>query len=353
MMPPDALHGWAPWTGQWCSFAISSLRRTRATYGFRARFDSGQLVAVRLEWVAGLTRDLGGGKRGDVMLLPRFEDGPHTGPPLAVPEDVVIQNERPDVRRPDDSDEVCEGPFRVFLRIMFGHVRHRAVHIQDRRLRIDEERELFLQRRADHVRRVDEDFAPLGDPCHDDVPEFIIVAVGHRRREEELRPAEVHLVFVPHLNLLRIGLQLADERARTFTLTPVDVELPVFQEGELAAENGRRRWIVMVEMVVADREDVRLLRGATDDLPQFLLSRPLGRMGTRVVPVRAKSDAWVQEDGDVRRLDERRHGSRAEAVRGERRNLHRITAWPHIYRETTDRISVAMAVAAAAGLAAS
>src|SRR2546428_500861 len=247
MIPPDALHGWAPWFGQWCSFAISSLRRTRATYGFRARFDSVQLVAVRFELVDRLAGELRRGQHRDLVLLPRLEDGPHTGPPLAVPEDVVIQNERPDVRRPDDSDE----------------------------------------------------------------------------------------------------------GARPFTLTRVDVELPVFQEGELAAENGRRRWIVMVEMVVADREDVRLLRGATDDLPQFLLSRPLGRMGKQVVPVRAKSDAWVQEDGDVRRLDERRHGSRAEAVRGERRNLHRITAWPHIYRGTTDRISVAMAVAAAAGLAAS
>src|SRR5207245_8786649 len=143
------------------------------------------------------------------------------------------------------------------------------------------------------------------------------------------------------------------DRARTRRLSPLDVELPVVQEGGVAAENGGRSGTVMVEMVVADREDVRLLRGATDDLPQFLLSRPLGRMGRQVVPVRAKSDAWVQEDGDVRRLDERRHGSRAEAVRGERRNLHRITAWPHIYRETTDRISVAMAVAAAPGLAAS
>src|SRR3989442_8206517 len=170
MMPPDALHGWAPWTGQWCSFAISSLRRTRATYGLGVGFDSGQLVAVRFEWVDRLPRDLGRGQHGDVMLLPRFEDGPHTGPPLAVPEDVVIQNERPDVRRPDDSDEVCEGPFRVFLRIMFGHVRHRAVHIQDRRLRIDEERELFLQRRGQSLPPTVAGFGPLGRPGPRDLP---------------------------------------------------------------------------------------------------------------------------------------------------------------------------------------
>src|SRR5439155_27296520 len=97
----------------------------------------------------------------------------------------------------------------------------------------------------------------------------------------------------------------------------------------------------------------RHLRGAPVDLQQFHLHRAHGRMMRQVVAVRAEPDARVQEDSDVRRLDQRRHGSRAEAVRGERRNLHRITAWPHIYRETTDRISVAMAVAAAAGLAAS
>src|SRR2546427_764310 len=257
MMPPDALHGWAPWTGQWCSFAISSLRRTRATYGFRARFDSVQRVAVRLELVDRFPRELGGGQDRDIVLPPRLEDRRHARTPFSVPENMVIEDERPDVRRPEDPDEVCEGPLRVFLRIMFGHVRHRAIHIQDRRLRVDQER-------------------------------------------------------------------------------------------ELPAEDGRRPRVVMVEMVMADREDVRLLRGAANHLPQFLLSRPLGRMGREVVPVRAESDARVQEDRDIRRLDERRHGSRAEAVRRKRRNLHRITACPHIYRETIDRISVAMAFAAAA-----
>src|SRR3989441_9787839 len=139
----------------------------------------------------------------------------------------------------------------------------------------------------------------------------------------------------------------------TYRPCPVLVELAVFQERELPAEDGRRPRVVMVEMVMADREDVRLLRGAANHLPQFLLSRSLGRMGREVVPVRAESDAGVQEDRDIRRLDERRHGPCAEAVRRKRRNLHRITAWPHIYREMIDRISVARAFAAAAGSAAS
>jgi len=34
----DALHGWAPQFGQWCSFAIRSSGTLRATYPFR---DSG------------------------------------------------------------------------------------------------------------------------------------------------------------------------------------------------------------------------------------------------------------------------------------------------------------------------
>src|SRR5207245_5945345 len=212
---------------------------------------------------------------------------------------------------------------------------------------------MFLQRWTDHVGRVDEDFAALRDSRHHDVPELVVIAVRHRGGEEELRPAEVHLVAVGHLDRLRIRLELADECSRTLPLTPVDMELAVLQEGELAAEDGRRRGVVMVEVEVAHREDVRLLRGLADDLPQFLLAGALRRMRGEVVAVRPKSDAGVQEDGDVRRLDERRHGSRAEAVRREGRNLHRITAWPHIYRETTDRISVAMAVAAAPGLAAS
>src|SRR5438093_284049 len=353
MIPPDALHGWAPWFGQWCSFAISSLRRTGATYGFRARFDSVELVAVRFELVDRFSGELGGGQNGHVVLLPSLEDWHHPRLPIPVPEDVVVEDERANLGRPQDSDKMCQRPFRVFRRIIFRHVRHRPVDIEDRRLRIDEERQLFLQGRAEHVGRVDEDFVPLGDPRHDDIPELVVVAVRHRWGEEELRPAEVHLVAVGHLDRFRIRLELADERTRTLPLTPIDMEFAVLQESELAPEDGRRRRVVMVEVVVADREDVCLLRGLADDLPQFLLARALGRVRGEVVTVRAESDARVEEDGDVRRLDEGGHGSRAEAVRREGRNLHRFTARPHTYRDTTDRISAAMALASVAGFAAS
>src|SRR3989441_2145624 len=263
---------------------------------------------------------------------------------------MVVEDERANVRRPQDPEQVRDRPFRVFRRIIFRHVGHRAVDVEDRRLRVYEEREMFLQGRAEYVGGVDEDFVPLGDSCHHDVPELIVVAVRHRRGEEELRPAEVHLIAVGHLDRLRIRLELADERSRTLPLTPVDMELAVLQEGELAAEDRRSRGVVMVVVVVAHREDIRSLRSIPDDLPQFLLARALGRMRGEVVAVRAKSDAWVQQDGDVRCLDERRHGTRAEAVRREGRNLHWITAWPHIYGETTDRISPAMALASVAGL---
>src|SRR2546426_6795570 len=353
MMPPEALHGWAPWFGQWCSFAISSLRRTRATYGFRAGLDSVELVAVRLELVDRFSGELGGRQHGDVVLLPGLEDRQHPRLPIPVPEDVVVEDERANLRRPQDSGKMAEGPFRVFPRIMFRHVCHRTVDVEDRWLGVDEERQVFLQGRAEHVGRVDEDFVPLGDPRHHDVPELVVVAVRHRPGEEQLRPAEVHLVAGGHLDRLRIRLELADERARTLPLTPIDVELAVLQESELAAEDRRSRGVVVVVVVVAHREDIRSLRSIPDDLPQFFLARALGRMRGEVVAVRAKSDAWVQQDGDVRCLDERRHGTRAEAVRREGRNLHWITAWPHIYGETTDRISPAIPCAAATGLAAS
>src|SRR2546422_11760188 len=137
MRPPDALRGGARWPGQWSSFPPSSLRRTRATYGFGPGLNPVWRVAVRRGLVDRFPRELGGGQDRDIVLLPRLEDRRHARTPFSVPENVVIEDERPDVRRPEDSDEVCEGPFRVFLRIMFGHVRHRAIHIQDRRLRVD------------------------------------------------------------------------------------------------------------------------------------------------------------------------------------------------------------------------
>src|SRR5207249_9002210 len=109
MMPPDALHGWAPWFGQWCSFAISSLRRTRATYGFRAGLDSVGLVAVRLELIDRFPGELGGGQHGDVVLLPRLEERPHARLPISVPGAAVVEDERADLRRPQDSGKLCRG----------------------------------------------------------------------------------------------------------------------------------------------------------------------------------------------------------------------------------------------------
>src|SRR3989454_12349029 len=100
MMPPDALHGWAPWVGQWGSFAISSLRRTRATYGFRAGLDSVELVAVRLELIDRFPGELGGGQHGDVGLLPRLEGRPHARIPIPCPEAVGVEDERANLRRP-------------------------------------------------------------------------------------------------------------------------------------------------------------------------------------------------------------------------------------------------------------
>src|SRR5207245_11276236 len=125
MMPPDALHGCAPWFGQWCSFAISSLRRTRATYGFRAGLDPVELVAVRLQLVDRLAGKFGRGQHGDVVLLPRLEDGLHPSAPFSVPQDVMVEYQRPHIGGPEDSNEVGARPLRVDLGIVFGHVRHR------------------------------------------------------------------------------------------------------------------------------------------------------------------------------------------------------------------------------------
>src|SRR2546428_5091005 len=134
MIPPDALHGWAPWFGQWCSFAISSLRRTRATYGFRAGLDSVELVAVRLELVDRFSGELGGRQHGDVVLLPRLEDRQHQRLPISISEDVVVEGECAKLRRPQDSGKMVGGPIRVFPCIMFRHVCHLTVEVQDRRL---------------------------------------------------------------------------------------------------------------------------------------------------------------------------------------------------------------------------
>src|SRR5919197_1299356 len=99
MMDPAALQGWAPSFGQWCSFAISGLRRGGSTYAFRGRFDPVESVAVRLELVDLLTRELGRGEDRDVVLLARAEDWGHSGAPVAVPQDVVVEDQGPDLRR--------------------------------------------------------------------------------------------------------------------------------------------------------------------------------------------------------------------------------------------------------------
>src|SRR6266498_5598210 len=126
MMLPAALHGWAPSCGQWCSFAISSLRWTGSTYSFRARsLDAVQAVAIRFELVDTVPAELRGGHHVHVMLLAHLEDGRHAGPPLAVAEDMVIQDQRPGVRRPEDPIQVGERTLRVHVRIILRHVRHR------------------------------------------------------------------------------------------------------------------------------------------------------------------------------------------------------------------------------------
>src|SRR6266511_1451826 len=116
MMLPAALHGWAPSFGQWCSFAISSLRWTGCAYAFRAQVESVEPIAVRLELVDRFSRALRGGQDGDVVFRPRANAGLHARPPPAVSEDVVVQDQRPHVRRPEDPLQVGEGVFRVFMR---------------------------------------------------------------------------------------------------------------------------------------------------------------------------------------------------------------------------------------------
>src|SRR6267143_4342180 len=100
MMPPDALQGWAPSFGQWCSFAMSSLRWTGSTYSFRAHVESIQPVPVRLELLDRFAREFRGGEDRDVVLLPCPEHGVHPRPPLAVAEEMMVQDQGPHIRRP-------------------------------------------------------------------------------------------------------------------------------------------------------------------------------------------------------------------------------------------------------------
>src|SRR5947199_9239674 len=94
MMPPDALQGWAPSFGQWCSFAISSLRWTGSTYPFRAHIESIQPVAIRLELFYRLAGELGRRQDPDVVLFSRPGTGRHPRPPLRVPGRGVVQDRR-------------------------------------------------------------------------------------------------------------------------------------------------------------------------------------------------------------------------------------------------------------------
>src|SRR6266540_1736808 len=141
MMLPAALHGWAPSFGQWCSFAISSLRWAGSTYSFRAYgVDAVQAVAIRLELVHPLPAELRGGHHRDVVLLARREDRRHAVPPFAVAQDMVVNDERPDVRRPEDPIQVGERTLHVDGRIVLRDVRHRAIDVQRGRLRVDGDR---------------------------------------------------------------------------------------------------------------------------------------------------------------------------------------------------------------------
>src|SRR5205807_4790298 len=122
IMLPAALHGWTPSMGQWCTFAISWLRRARATYAFRAQVESVQPIAVRFELVDRLAREFRRRQDGDVVFLSGAEDRLHPGPPFAVAQDVVIEDQCADVRRPQDALQVGQGTLRVLRRIVVRHV---------------------------------------------------------------------------------------------------------------------------------------------------------------------------------------------------------------------------------------
>src|SRR2546430_11605377 len=161
MMPPDALQGWAPSFGQWCSFAISSLRWTGSTYPFRAHIESIQPVSVRLELLDRLTGEFGGREDPDVVFFSGPENGIHPRPPFAVTEDVVVQDQGPHIRGSQDPKQMGQGPFRMLCGIMVRHVRHRTVHVEDGRLRVDQEGKMLLQSSAESVLARDEHFATL------------------------------------------------------------------------------------------------------------------------------------------------------------------------------------------------
>src|SRR5438034_9143020 len=113
MMPPDALQGWAPSFGQWCSFAIASLRWTGSTYPFRAHIESIQPVAIRLELFDRLAGEFGGREDPDVVFFSGPENGIHPRAPLAVAENVVVQDQRAHIRGSQDPKQMRSEERRV------------------------------------------------------------------------------------------------------------------------------------------------------------------------------------------------------------------------------------------------
>src|SRR5207247_10367866 len=163
MMPPDALQGWAPSFGQCCSFAISSLPWTGSTYAFRAHIESIQPVAIRLELFDRLAGEFGGREDPDVVFFSGPENGIHPRAPLAVAENVVVQDQRAHIRGSQDPKQMGQGPFRMLCGLMVRHVGHRTVHVEDGRRRVDQERKVRLQRRAEYAPESDETVLPLTD----------------------------------------------------------------------------------------------------------------------------------------------------------------------------------------------
>src|SRR5204862_7864049 len=123
------------------------------------------------------------------------------------------------------------------------------------------------------------------DSDQDEITYFIIVTMRQGRPKQKLRSTEIQLISISDFDFLRILLQRPDERARALPLTPIDVELPVLQERELAAEDGRRIRVVVIVVVMRDRQDIRAFRGTSAPLPQFLLAVLLRWMRTKVEPV--------------------------------------------------------------------
>src|SRR5438128_11083739 len=146
MMPPDALQGCAPSFGQWCSFAISSLRWTGSTYPFRAHIESIQPVAIRLELFDRLAGEFGGREDPDVVFFSGPENGIHPRAPLAVAENVVVQDQRAHIRGSQDPKQMGQGPFRMLCRARYERAGEPTVHAVEGKLRRAQQGTVHLQR---------------------------------------------------------------------------------------------------------------------------------------------------------------------------------------------------------------